>query len=224
MPMHSRTERRCAGTGEICAKAEMIRFVRGPDGELVPDIGEKLPGRGVWVQATREAFQSACKNGGFKRGLKSDVRIDPNLENLTERLLKSRVLALLTMALKGRQAYIGFDQVKSAAQSERLSWRVEASDGSEGGRGKIRALSKAVSREFGEKIIPVIGCFSSDELGAAFGRESIVHAVVKSGHMNAAINRAAARLAGFCELVPQNWPDKRHETAKFNTRLSGDKG
>ena len=222
--MHSRTERRCAATGQIYAKQDMIRFVKGPDGNLVPDISEKLPGRGVWVLATSEALNKAIKTGGFKRGLKSDVQIGEDLLAVTAHLLKSKLLALMTMALKARQAYIGFDQVKAAAQSERLSWRIEAKDGSEGGRGKIRALAKAVSREFGERSVPVIGCFDSPELGQAFGREYIVHAAIRSGHMNPAFYKAVSRLAGFCEMIPPEWPDKKHEEVKFNTPFTGDKG
>lgn len=202
----------------------MIRFVKDPDGNLVPDIAENLPGRGVWVQSDQKNLQAAIKNGGFKRGLKSDVKIPDDIELLTVRLLKMKLLSLMTMALKGSQAFIGFDQVRSAAQAERLSWRIEALDGSEGGRSKIRVLTKAVGHELGQPQTPVIGCFTSAELGRAFGRETIVHGAIKSGHMNVSFGRAAFRLAGFCDLIPENWPDRSHEIEKFNAQITGDKG
>lgn len=221
---HKGVERRCVGTGETLHKSEMIRFVMGPDGGLVPDIAGKLPGRGVWVKANKSALDTAISNGGFKRGLKTNVRIDDNLAELTEDLLKRKILSLLPMALRGGQAFIGFDQVKAAAQKEHLAWRVEACDGAEGGRGKIRVLARAVSKELEQRSTPVIGCFSSRELGQAFGREDLVHAAIKSGPMRKSFDKAAARLAGFCPLVPENWPDRAHEQTDNNAQKRGDKG
>lgn len=200
----------------------MIRFVKGPEGQLVPDIAEKLPGRGVWVTATAQVLDAAIHNGGFKRGLKSKVEIRDDLAAQTQELLKARVLSLMTMSLKAGQAYIGFDQVKSAAQSNLLAWRIEATDGSEGGRGKIRVLTKAVSREFGQNPTPVIGCFGASELGKAFGRTDLVHAAIKAGPMAPAFNRAVSRLAGFCELVPEIWADRAHEAVQIKPEIKGD--
>ena len=221
---HKGAERRCVGTGEICSKSEMLRFVIGPDNRLVPDIVEKLPGRGVWVRANRSALEKAIQTGGFKRGLKSNVQVDADLITLTEKLLKRKVLSLLPMALRAGQAYMGFDQVKSASQKEYLAWRLEAQDGAEGGRGKIRVLTRAVSRELGHIPTPVIGCFTSSELGKAFGREDIVHAAIKSGPMRKSFDHAAKRLAGFCALVPECWPDREHEIADKYAQKASDKG
>lgn len=221
---HKGMERRCVGTGETLSKAQMIRFVKGPDGALVPDISGKLPGRGVWTRADNEALGLALGNGGFKRGLKSNVQIPSDLAVMTEALLKRKVLSLLPMALRAGQAYIGFDQVKTAAQKEVLAWRVEASDGAQGGRGKIRVLTRAVSKELGQKPTPVMGCFSASELGKAFGRVDIVHAAIKSGPMKKTFDQAARRLSGFCQLVPENWPDRQHEETDNYVPKPRDKG
>ncbi len=221
---HKGAERRCVGTGETCPKSEMVRFVKGPDNRLVPDIAGKLPGRGVWVRANRSALEKAIQTGGFKRGLKTNLQVDPDLAVLTETLLRRKVLSLLPMALRAGQAYIGFDQVKSAAQKEYLAWRVEALDGAEGGRGKIRVLTRAVSKELGHRPTPVIGCFSSSELGKAFGREDLVHAAIKSGPMQKSFDQVARRLEGFCALVPESWPDRKHELPDKFAQKASDKG
>jgi len=47
--------RTCIATGEEGAPERMIRFVVGPDGEVVPDLARRLPGRGMWVRAERAA-------------------------------------------------------------------------------------------------------------------------------------------------------------------------
>lgn len=221
---HKGPERRCVGTGEVAVKSEMIRFVKGPDNILVPDIAGKLPGRGAWCLARRDALEAAIKTGGFKRGLKTNVTIGEDLSELTAGLLRSKILSLLPMALKAGQAYMGFDQVKAAARSEPLSWRIEATNGSEGGRGKIRVLTRAISAELGHRPTPVIGCFSSAELGKAFGREDLVHAAIKKGPMTKSFDQAALRLSGFEPLIPENWPDKAHELGKNYVGNRGDKG
>ena len=44
-------ERTCIVTRAVKPVAELIRFVLGPDDQVVPDLKHKLPGRGVWVTA-----------------------------------------------------------------------------------------------------------------------------------------------------------------------------
>ena len=67
---------------------EMIRFVVGPDGDAVPDLKRKLPGRGIWITATRAALDEAVKRNVFARGFKRDVRVAADLPAATERLLE----------------------------------------------------------------------------------------------------------------------------------------
>ena len=52
-------ERKCIATGEVQPKFGLVRFVVGPDGQIVPDIMGKLPGRGIWVSAERAALEKA---------------------------------------------------------------------------------------------------------------------------------------------------------------------
>ena len=208
---HKGPERRCIATGKSYDKSALIRFVRAPDGTVTPDISGKLPGRGVYVSCYRTALYKAIKTKGFARGFKSKVQIPDDLDVMIETQLARRVIGLLTMAMKSGRLIIGFDQVKGAARSEPLGWRVEASDGSADGRGKIRVLTRAVSRELGLPIPSVIGCFTAAELGQCLGRESLVHGAVKPGKLSANLSVAARRLSGFRPLIPEDWPDRAHE-------------
>ena len=102
------------------------------------------------------------------------------------------------------------------ARTDALGWRIEASDGAEGARGKIRALSKAVAREVELKLPRVIGCFHSTELGQVVGRETIIHCAVPHGRIAKSLGISAARLSGFVPLVPPadqdgGWADAQHE-------------
>ena len=53
-----------------------------PDGSVVPDLRRKLPGRGVWVTATRVALTEAVRRKAFARGLKAVVKTAPDLPAL----------------------------------------------------------------------------------------------------------------------------------------------
>ena len=215
---HKGPERRCLVSGETRPKSEMVRFVLSPDGTVTPDIMEKLPGRGVWITASYDAVNEAAKKGLFARGFKSKVSKPEALADQTRELLVRRVLGLLTMAVKSGHILLGFDQVKSAAQADYLAWRIEASDGSEGGRGKIRVLTKAVSHELERRETPVLGCFSSETLGKAMGRDHIIHAALKPGSMAKSVSAAARKLSGFMPLIPENWPDLAHEMGSEKNR------
>ena len=59
----------------------LVRFVAGPDGVVVPDLARRLPGRGMWVAATREAVDLAAKKGGFSRSAKAKLSAPADLSN-----------------------------------------------------------------------------------------------------------------------------------------------
>jgi len=215
---HKGPERRCLASGDTRDMRAMVRFVRAPDGAVTPDIAAKLPGRGVWVSADRQSLETVIKRKDFARGFKAKVVIGDDLVGLVDNLLARRVLGLLTMANKAGDLCIGFDQVKTAAQSGPLAFRIEASDGSEDGRGKIRVLTKAISREMGLRITPVIGCFDARQLGQAVGRDNLVHAALRTGGFSKSLGPEIGRLSGFRDMIPERWPDRAHEVRDFSQK------
>ena len=72
-------ERHCALTRTLKPVDDMIRFVVGPGDKAVPDIKRKLPGRGIWITASRAALDDAVKRGVFARGFKRNVRVAADL-------------------------------------------------------------------------------------------------------------------------------------------------
>ncbi len=178
----------------------MLRFVAGPDGQLVPDIANKLPGRGVWVTARRDRVDEAIRRGGFSRGLKTALKVDPGLSDLVERLLLARCQGLLGMARRSGQVVLGFDQVRAALRKDRPAWLLEAADGATDGRTKVYALGKAL---YGN--INVAGALTSEELGMAFGRTRVVHGALQAGSLSAAWSQAYERLTGFRPAPEDHW-------------------
>ena len=117
----------------------------------------------------------------------------------------------ITMARKSGVIALGYDQVQSMAREASTAFRIEASDGSKDGRGKIRTLAKAINRELGLPDPIVIGCFTAEQLGGALARESVVHAAIKPGGLARTLKVEAGRLSGFTALIPSHWPDIKHE-------------
>jgi len=180
-------ERRCIVTGERRGKAGLIRFVASPDGVIVPDILEKLPGRGIWVTAERDVLEKAVAKRLFARGAKQAVTLPEGLVDEVERQLARRVTDLIALARKSGKAVAGFEKVKSWLAEDRVRVLLQASDGSDRGKGKLWTPEGA--RWF--------GCLTSDELGLAFGRESVIHGALASGGLADLVVEEARRLQGL---------------------------
>lgn len=182
-------ERKCIATGEVQPKFGLIRFVAGPDGQIFPDILGKLPGRGIYVSAQRSALEKAVKKGLFARGAKQQVSVPETLVAEVERLMVRRVVELISLQRKAGKAVAGYEKVKNWLQMEEAEVLIQAVDGS--GRGK----SKLSTPHYGT----YIGCLTADELGLAFGRQTVIHGALASGGLTQRVVEEAHRLKGVRE-------------------------
>ncbi|MFI0395717.1 RNA-binding protein [Paracoccus jiaweipingae] len=180
-------ERRCLVTGEVQPKHGLIRFVAGPDGMIVPDLAEKLPGRGVWVTADRAAIDKAAAKGLFARGAKAPVKAPEGLSDLVEAGLARRVVELVSLARKAGYAVAGFEKVKDWLAQGRARVLLQASDGSERGKGKL--WTPQGGRWF--------GCLTAAEMGLAFGRDHAIHGALAPSGLTDKLIRDADRLTGL---------------------------
>lgn len=192
--------RLCAVTRERMAQADMIRFARAPDGTVAPDIGEKLPGRGMWLTANRETVESAISKGVFSRGFKAQSRAPDGLADLIETLLVKRLQGVLGMAKRAGKVTLGFDQVRDSLRKRRPGIVLEASDGAEDGRNKVYFLAKAIYEH-----VSVSGGLTSSELGMAFGRTHVIHGVLETGAFSKRWSQDYHRLTGFRQVPETIW-------------------
>ena len=79
MPGKDEIERRCALTHEVKPAADLIRFVVGPDGVLVPDTDAKAEGRGVWISLGEHQVAEAVRKKAFAKSLKEAVTVPADL-------------------------------------------------------------------------------------------------------------------------------------------------
>ena len=196
-------ERRCIASNAVLPDDKLIRFVLGPDNVVVPDVAAKLPGRGAWVRASREALDQAVKKNAFARAFKTGLKPQAGLADQTETLLARRVLDQLGLARRAGALALGMDQVDSAIRSRPQIVLIEASDGAEDGRRKLAALHLGKW----DKPAPVCGAFTQAELGMALGRAHVIHACFVQERLALAWSAEIDRLAGFRAIVPASWPN-----------------
>ncbi|MBY0431208.1 MAG: RNA-binding protein, partial [Rhodospirillales bacterium] len=155
-------ERRCIASGRVAPKDGMIRFVIGPDGVVVPDVEGILPGRGIWLSASRDMVNTAVVKKLFAKAARARVTAPPDLAERLEHLLLRRCLDLLGLARRAGQVVAGFEKVRAELKAGRGAVLIAARDGAADGREKIRALAPR---------LPLVCVLANAELSAALGRE-----------------------------------------------------
>jgi uncharacterized protein len=166
----------------------MVRFVVAPDGAVVPDVSERLPGRGIWLTASRSAIEKAISRQVFSKATRSAARAVPALADEVERLLARRCIETLGLARRAGGMVIGYDQVADWLSSRRVAVVLVASDAGANQRGKVL-------QQVGDA--PVLHCLGREELGASVGRDSVAYAAVAPGGLAERLLRDGMRLAGL---------------------------
>jgi len=176
-------------SGEEHDKADLIRFVLGPDNEIVPDLQQKLPGRGVWLAADRKALEKALAENRFAKAFKAKCRVDAGLPARLEDLIRQEARQYLALANKAGLVVAGYEKTAEALAKGRARLLIEAADGAEDGRRKLRA-----KRSEGCEIVAI---FASHELDLALGRANVIHAAVAKGGLAEKLLSAARRVEAF---------------------------
>jgi hypothetical protein len=186
--------RRCGLTRVRRTKDELIRFVLGPDGVVVPDIKEKLPGRGVWLTAAHDKVADAGKRNVFKRALKAEAKVPEGLVAQVDRLLADAALSALALANKAGEAVFGTAKIEEAIAKGRVLALIHAREAAEDGCRKLDGKFRGMR---GEKPVPAVSAFTADELGLASGRTNVIHAALIQGGAALRFLAAASRVERY---------------------------
>ncbi len=170
-------DRTCILTRKSGEAQELIRFVAGPDGHLVPDIKANLPGRGAWISASRSVLEDAIRRKAFTHSLKTDIIVDQGLAELVDRLLVKAALGRLALARKAGAVVTGATKVEQAIRSGEACLVLHSKEAAFDGKRKIEQAIYSVKRP-DKPDIPVVTLFNSDEMGVAFGDNPVIHAAL----------------------------------------------
>jgi predicted RNA-binding protein YlxR (DUF448 family) len=179
----------CIVTRTVKDEAELIRFVRSPDGTAVPDLARKLPGRGVWVSLDRKILTEAARKKLFSRGFAAETTIPPDLPDMVSALLRQQALSLVSLAKKAGEAVSGFMKVEEMLGRGRAKLLFHGMDAAPDG---CRKLDKLAGPEV-ERIV----LFERRELDLAFARPNVVHAAVAKGGLAEKLSAAVRRIEMF---------------------------
>ena len=196
-------QRRDLVSGQVMDEARLVRFVAGPDGAVVPDLGRKLPGRGLWVAADRASVETAARKGGFSRSAKAKLSAPADLADQVESLLRQRILHGLGLARRAGELISGFEGVSAAILAGKAAWLIEASDGAADGRRKLLQAG----RRSGDPP-RLLGVFDSQELSLALGLGNVIHLAFLAGRGAKSWTIDVGRLSGFRPLLPESWREE----------------
>jgi uncharacterized protein len=171
--------RTCVVTRAELTPDDLIRFVVGPDGAVVPDLARRLPGRGVWVTLDRKAVEKAIKIKAFARSMKRQVTASPELPALIERLLVKRSIEALSLANKAGLVLTGFGKVEAELTRAPLAL-MHATDAAEDGCHKLNRKWVAINADLNRSAL-IIGGLTIEQLSLAIGRENVVHTCLRPG-------------------------------------------
>jgi len=198
VPRHE-PERTCIVTREAKAPAGLIRFVLGPDQQVVPDLRHKLPGRGVWVTARSDMVDEAVKRRLFSRAFKVEAKASETLPRDIGRMLREDVRQGLSLANKAGAVITGFNKVEAAIAEKPIVALIHAAEAAEDGR---RKLANQLRKRLGDAIssFPVIQVLSNDELDLALGRSNVIHAALVAGAGSDGFLNRWHRYRTFCGI------------------------
>jgi predicted RNA-binding protein YlxR (DUF448 family) len=209
MPRRGEPERTCIVTRATAPVDALIRFVRAPDGEVVPDLKRRLPGRGVWVTAKAEHVRRAENRRLFQRGFGEPVKVEPGLDRRVADQLAMAAIGALSLARKAGGVVAGFAKVEAAIAAGNVVGLIEAEGAGADGTAKLRA---ALKRRTGDPAaVPVIGLFTGEQLDLAFGRSNVIHAALLAGPASANVLKRVQYLADYL-----GEPERVDGTSRFS--------
>lgn len=167
------SERTCIVTRRVMEPESLVRFVRGPDGQAVPDLKRSLPGRGVWLTLTRAVVAEAASRDSFSKAFGARTTAPAGLPEMLGGLLRKQALSYVSLAKKAGQAVAGFDKVEEMLRRNEVALLIHAQEAAGDGCRKLDRLAGANTQ--------IVQFFSVDELDLAFGRSNVIHAAVKAG-------------------------------------------
>jgi uncharacterized protein len=193
-PRSRGAERFCVATRAVRPVEHMIRFVVAPNGEAVADLKQNLPGRGVWVTATRSALNQALKANAFARGFRRDVRLVGDLVARTEQLLESAALDALAVARKAGLVAMGFAQVEAALKRDAVIALLHAAEARPDG---VKKLDSALRQSQQSELARIVRILTTGQLDLALGRPNVIHAALLAGRASETFMARLRRLERF---------------------------
>ena len=221
-------ERKCILSGEVKLREALIRLALSPDGDVLPDVRAKAPGRGAWISPDGAAFAEALANGklrgGLARAFKTGAFQIP--EDITQRIddaLTRNALDRLGLEARSGKLITGSEKMRDAARSGKVHLLLHASDAAEDGCRKLdqawRVGMEAEGSEMRGLVIPA----NRTILSEALGRDNVVHIAIVDERAAMRVSGAISRWMEFSGSNDTTGLGEQHSQAPNDNELE-DKG
>jgi predicted RNA-binding protein YlxR (DUF448 family) len=203
--------RTCILSREEAPRDGLIRLVLSPDGEVLPDVRAKAPGRGAWIGVDRAGLEAAYAKGRLKgalsRAFKTGALSIP--DDLPARIAAQLERAALDrLGLEARAGYLvtGGERIETAARSGQLHMLLHASDAGEDGSRKLDQAWRVGSDREGSGHKGLTLPVTRTILSLALGRENVVHVGLADARAARRVSEALARWLYFIGAEPLSAP------------------
>ena len=203
--------RSCILTREHDARSHLVRLALGPDGQVLPDVRAKAPGRGAWIGVTRAELETALAKGKLKGALSRAFKgaaftLDPELPAKIAAALERNALDRLGLEARAGTVLTGSERIETAARSGQLHALYHAADAGADGTGKLAQAWRVGRDEEGTGLKGLTLPVSRSILAMALGRENVVHIGVTD---RAAAGRVGDALDRWLHFIG---PDGPHQS------------
>jgi predicted RNA-binding protein YlxR (DUF448 family) len=191
-------ERKCILSGEHAAREDLIRLALSPDGELLPDVRAKAPGRGAWIGVDRQTLEEAQAKGRLRGALArafkgARVRVPDDLGERIEAALRQGALDRLGLEARAGTLITGAEKIEAACRKGEAHLLLHAADAGEDGSRKLDQAWRVGGRDGQGLVIPA----ERPTLSLALGRQNVVHIALIDRGAAARVRSALGRWRAF---------------------------
>jgi hypothetical protein len=173
-------ERRCILTGDHGSRDQLVRLAISSEGDVLPDVLARAPGRGAWIGVTRNDLETALAKGKLKGALArafkgATLSIPEDLPARIEAALTRALADRLGLELRAGKLVLGSDRIAEQARSGRIAWLGHAADASADGARKLDQAWRVGMEAEGTGMAGLRLPLDRETLSVALGRDNVVH-------------------------------------------------
>ena len=195
-------ERTCILTRRASGREDLIRLALSPDGEVLPDVRAKAPGRGAWIGVSRAELEEAQAKGklrgAFARAFKgAPLSIPDDLGARIEDALRQAALDRLGLEARSGTLLSGSEKIETAARKGQVELLLHAADAGEDGNRKLDQAWRVGQDEEGSARQGLVIPAERHTLSLALGRQNVVHVALIDRAAAARVRLALSRWCAF---------------------------
>ncbi|MDI1294632.1 MAG: DUF448 domain-containing protein [bacterium] len=196
------TERKCILSGDRADPDRLVRLAIGPEGQVLPDIRAKAPGRGAWIGVSRPVLEQAIAKGKLKgalaRSFKSgELSIADDLAERIETGLRQDLLNRLGLEGKASMLLTGTEKIDVACRKGMVKLLLHAGDAAADGNRKLDQALRVGQEAEGTDLAGLVLPVDRNALSMAMGRDNVVHIAVTDSRAALRLRAALGRLESY---------------------------